>query len=865
MLHATSRLYNFIRDNGINRLANNKIRALENRAERQYYLCDLPLRRHWVSNSAGERYNLTGHHLSFYRKRIDHSQYHYTAYFTDANDEHYQLHIYFNENDQTIGQPEFTLHKDSAKQTVATDGLLTHALHELAVAESHDAISELRQAHLQTLAALEQDYDKSMKSLTTLSKDLSRNLPEYQQTLKDSLEILTQLASFHTNKYYAQVRNLLVKRAKVIGQRVQEHHSSDSDDDYEATPATVTTTTTHVAAAVGTRSARAVSSENKKKSPTKPMLEEPAPRKFSIATEIDALKQARDNFLTYHARDLSEHTNLMKLYERAMRQAHLKIVGHDKRIPQDELDTLQELTYEHDQQMRKFLTRLLLSNEFQLAKEIHSYVSLLNPSILAVALRAGKHELLDFLLTYGCFAINTFPLPGNLTPVTYCVAEDSEQTPKVKCLEVLIRHGASLMVRWQGIPVAYQIVSTINHPLKPALMENAEKTLFNESFFRAIANECQRIADCHEIPNFDSRQVAVFTQQAIDQIRACRSIKASAMSSRSRQVSLKLEQSLASAGQAYLTELRNDAQLNIALEVYTHLIKIYLEKTNNKERNLAMQQGMAWCDNASEVLKMVDLSKIDLKADVLKFYKTASQIIQLKLRHLDIKEEAQRHQHMGRRRRNRLIEEERRLVKDINCLAEPMQREQRLIMSLTGQEFLGNDVLSVALESFQESFSKILESLNAMGEFAKLASSLAELTAASSSMQLPQLTTSSTAGAASATSTNLESDEDDHHSSDEKQPDSHSSEPAQGLSSAASSARTIPSIATLMQDIGRRAKTFAEQHDVDPDTNLADALTATGHKLSPAQLDFIKGVKAGDTTTYVATDSDDVAPSFSNN
>lgn len=60
------------------------------------------------------------------------------------------------------------------------------------------------------------------------------------------------------------------------------------------------------------------------------------------------------------------------------------------------------------------------------------------------------------------------------------------------CLSTLLRHGASILVKGtNGLPLAHTILSTPQHPLRPALEENKSLTLQSRYFYAQLANLVQ--------------------------------------------------------------------------------------------------------------------------------------------------------------------------------------------------------------------------------------------------------------------------------------------------------------------------------------------------------------------------------------
>ena len=78
------------------------------------------------SNIKVDGYRLRDHHISVYELKISEAQgqYHYTAHFMDDDDKEYQLHVYFNANDDMTKPPVFSIKNDMGTfHPIAVDAL----------------------------------------------------------------------------------------------------------------------------------------------------------------------------------------------------------------------------------------------------------------------------------------------------------------------------------------------------------------------------------------------------------------------------------------------------------------------------------------------------------------------------------------------------------------------------------------------------------------------------------------------------------------------------------------------------------------------------------------------------------------------
>lgn len=440
---------------------------------KSYLLSELPLPRAIVIAVGQQKYSLNSHHLSIYSLQDDNnhtlSQYHYTAYFRDKKNNAYQLHAYFNQNDQLAAPVVLTLLNEIENNAPVTLGKeLIQLFTQLAISQTTPVIAALRSDQQTVLAALKKRFDTLEQQLTNLSIDMVQNKNNYLIILAEAITVLDSLSAYTDEEQnYASILKLF----RLIRTNLD-------------TPVLATATQEEVATSTDTAQEQ----------------DEPAPVKRSNKKPVSPLiGQATNTFTRYQAA-LSKASSPQKVAGILEMNRH---VGDLLIAADDPGYTITALDYQHitsflsayKQAGKQLLSRLLMNNEFELAAQLRQLVNPAPTELVTLALKTGNAAMLDFLLEHGAFAINTFIVQDQLTPVLYCF-EKSQNTAAVvamnKCLSVLLKHHASLMVNTaDGFSVAYHIAVNPSHPLLPALRDtfiDSAALAFFENLVQSINN-----------------------------------------------------------------------------------------------------------------------------------------------------------------------------------------------------------------------------------------------------------------------------------------------------------------------------------------------------------------------------------------
>ena len=455
--------------------------------EHLYYRFELE-HTHPVVLQDGE-YLLLDHHVSVYQTENQSnpflSQYHYTAYFTGRDGTRYQLHVYYNDqNDMTV-KPVFSIQNE-------TDGSFTPLESEqlqedfinLARAYAKPLIKSIRKQLTDTVKALEAQYSEWDREASLLATSIAHNHENYLATLRKCAEIAKRLARLVTHDHYQNVYQYTQRMITAVTERYKlletatETHSSSLGVGEKTSKETVSHS-----GKVKLSTPKKKGNAKKEQMPalSKKITSSPFDKRVQqIATEFSNLAKESDEICATKLADLLARINELSLI----------LEDSETLVSLDSLTKLKNLQQQVRNEGEKLFTRLVIKGEFKVAEQMPSFYYLLE-NYLEMALLTRNHRLLDFILQHGGININNqeVTVKGAVYPsaVHYCLSCGIRENPMADCLSVLIRHGASLFGSDEsGLPIAHTILSTDNHPLKKAFTANRDKTIDSIAFYRQL-------------------------------------------------------------------------------------------------------------------------------------------------------------------------------------------------------------------------------------------------------------------------------------------------------------------------------------------------------------------------------------------
>jgi hypothetical protein len=567
--------------------------------QHKYVLYELAIDNYIIvaGEEKSQQYILKSHHISFYEMQDDEnpclSQYHYTAYLEDENKKKYQLHVHFNQNDQLTTSAMLSIEGDNGlyvKQKISSE--FTNDLAQLAIDKSFKFMSELRAQYQNFLSSLETRYNELEQELRNLSSNLVANRDFYLEKLKITIEVLTQLSDYCPQ--YALI-NLFTRFEKYLQVASETSNTSSSDDKFIEETLSIETVSTY----------------SKKSAPLN--------TKKSIQKSIQQALEYQDAFLSLPTNaSYEEQLKSFLLFLESAQNALIATEDDDYIIAED-LQTIQILMSKSTAEAKKLLPYLLLTNNFKLAEALKHFVSPVADKLIKLALVKGNAEMLNFLLNNSDFPINTFLVTDNLSPVLFCFLKHKEETPKIECLSVLIKHHASIMVKTDdGLSVAHHIINTIHHPLKKALDNNMEKTLGNQQFYKLLIREIETYLDQSDINETNKNKLLV----AIDQYKLTFELL---IKNKSPIMCNQISRSIQFGGQlenhykkSTLEALREDRDMQQKFFEYKEAFKMFTGKLSKRELSQLANQGNQIFGNINDVIEITgvdnDISEIKTQA-----------------------------------------------------------------------------------------------------------------------------------------------------------------------------------------------------------------------------------------------------------
>lgn len=445
----------------INPAAYPQLTQIQQRHSTAYNLgyCVLNLSLAGVPNCYGD-YWLVGHHVSVF-ERFDPkmpvlSECHYTGYFVDDNNTHYQLHIYFDAEGNLLRKPLF----QSAQQNEILPPFLAQQFITLATQQTQPLLSKLYAEIEQVMTQLTLEYQLLDDQCKTLN---SENLQKLSQQL-DKMIMLSKAKTF----------SLHTSRKKLITLLLQELQTPP--------PASTTTPVT-------------INSDTPDAPVSAPRISLPAPAVPTINLEVEGFKSAYRSYLTETTpAKKAQKINLLlqDIYaEQFSAQLPLKTL--------QELYTLERLALKEGTQL---FAQVIENKKFEIAKMLSCFHDQLSLKHLESALQHKDPTYLQFLLEKGHYNLDTQALMINGVPypsaVAYCVSQsqNGKNTPATTanialCFQHLLKNGIDLYaLNAAGMPIAHVLLSDLKHPLHDTLMTfiAPNKSVFFNKLKKVILN-----------------------------------------------------------------------------------------------------------------------------------------------------------------------------------------------------------------------------------------------------------------------------------------------------------------------------------------------------------------------------------------
>lgn len=622
-----------------------------------YTLYDLPFLDLTLEDDDHGVYVLTSHHVSFYEmESLENpalSQYHYTCYFTKDGKE-YELHAFFNRNDQLATNVIFSIKKDDGlyhKQKISEE--LSEELTTLAINQCFNFISAFRKQFLEKFLSLTKSYETTEAELANLSKNLEVNYDEYQKKSREIVATLEQLANYSYDSQYDALYQLF------LNYKIAFHPTGQSPETITQEATENSTQESKPAISVTNLSTNNNEQDNK------------------IAIDIQKAEQTRDKYLALTKDSTKERIDAFLAFDTAISDLTAASLTSQHSFTHD-WQKFQSLTSQCLLEGKKLLLYLLFSKQIELANLLKKFAGLISENIITMMIKNGNALALDFLLTNCTFAINTSLIDG-LPPVHYCLFRDTETKPNIDCFSILIKHKASLMLKLSnGLPFAHHMFST-HHAFIKALYKYPDHYVGNPHFYKQLIKQTTAY-----MKNKDMKQ-STKTKLLVD-IDTYRShLNKISQTSWARNSSIisnnwqKVDEVIQRHDLSGYSSLKSDPEIQASFAAYCDAANELrdCEKSERENRKKAIVSDLE-TETIDQILKSFDPKSSHFKQDVIAKideYTTMIKIsIEFKTLHPQLSTGNIKNQKEARKRMNHLMEQFKKLMGDSLKYSNPEER-----------------------------------------------------------------------------------------------------------------------------------------------------------------------------------------------
>lgn len=402
-------------------------------------------------------YNLENHHLSFYQMQDDSkpylSQYHYTATLKDKDHKRFTSHVYFDAQDQIV---DITLMSPNKDEKITLDDEDKLELAELARINSKNIMAELRYQAQVSYDQLEQKYEKMESELALLSVSIDQNRDQYEQVLHEICKIVELLIPYHPqyesiNRLFTHIQNAMTRKPHVSTLTLQRSPHADE----------VISSSIQIQDAI------------------------PTLQKNTLDDKLKSILVAKAAYIKSVEEKLPEveQTQLALQFFEASNDTALIFNETKSSMDLQTLLTIQKLVSESSHIIKRIMISVIeetkVNSEFDLLpmQMLSNFIPQLSPRFIIHAVRNNNHYLLEILLKYGKFGIDTLLIDG-VPLAVYCVLNHTSTVSREKCLSALIEHNASLLVNApDGLPLVHQILKNPSSDLYKMLVKHNKKIL----------------------------------------------------------------------------------------------------------------------------------------------------------------------------------------------------------------------------------------------------------------------------------------------------------------------------------------------------------------------------------------------------
>lgn len=615
------------------------------------------------------------------------SEYHYTAYFANK-DNLYQLHIYFNAQDDLTTAPQLSLKQVTSPHMCKI--VDTQLLKDFAAEKIFSFMMPFRKLHNEQIAKDIEIYQTIEKELQELSADLEKNYHPYLKKINEVISFLNGMIPYHYDNYYQSVLDLFMqiklclqmqKRASVkVGKAKQPPIFFQED--------------------LASHKLETLSAQIVEKKPKKTLL--------------CLLNKAQERYLEFcrAKKNTAADKELVKLINESY-ECVQEVFGlsTDKNYQTNvnELNDLRCLMQKNQQARQKMLEGLLIGKNFTLAEELIGHTKdegMLLPQFLAVkliklALHTADSLLLDFLLKHSHYPINTYEIANKLSPVMFCFTKNTPCKPMVDCLAVLIKHGASLMgIEPQSkLPVAHVILTNPQNPLRKALFDNKNFTVVNPQFYATLIHHLEKaVPPKNRLRNTLIKQFLEQYHQAKEQLSDKSAIHKhqikNAVDVKERMINFLTQEEL------FMLTMDNDI-LEKKLQLI-HLEQNYLDLLPMRQKISVRRESIHFLDKINELLRYRPIKTMEkLKEETLRELDNQIEVVCKAIGLHSLRQEIIKNNKLNSRGRmvRKLAGKQKELLEEIKTLGEryePIHEVRKLSDKIGGGQQLNQKIIDHA-------------------------------------------------------------------------------------------------------------------------------------------------------------------------
>jgi hypothetical protein len=618
---------------------------------------------------------LIEHHITLFdENKKDHSsQYHYTAKLKDQLGKSYNLHVYFDKNDKFTEAPNLT---EGEQEIQAAFPELSAALGELAIDQTRVVVAELRLLHQNKLKQMQNRYADLETKLTEISSDIEGNRESYLVILDEAISQASQMCLY--GNFNSLLR--LLKRIKI------SLCTSSITKDIETT--------------TNTEDEQEESIYEEENVPLK--LKE----KKTATTLVHEAQGCHTSYLKQKSeRDKVKVVETFVLLHNKVQDILMLLDDQEFDFKKDDLVNIRILNSYINQEGKELLEQLLLGKLFELADKLKKLAPRLSTNILKLALMQNNARLLDFLLTNAGYAINTTTVDA-IPLVLYCFLNHTVKTPKVACLSALIKHGASIMIQYQGLPLCFYIMEMDNN-LNEAIYTNPAQTISNKDFYNCLI---QNLENYLLMKSADLAKVEL-VKQALNKYRTKISFGSDStykniFGARAIHKTETAAANLASRiDKNTSNEISTDPEIRSLYGRVIEVAKEYLLTLPNVKQRLLLNTGN---DFINEIInKNPDKISADKNVIVL-FYQTLIKLIELEIRLHFINSEVKKTQHSKKTMKD-FSAEGKNLTKEKTKLRDQLRALMKEELPYSTQLIQSIDDDIAAIKKCQKSYNHIPE------------------------------------------------------------------------------------------------------------------------------------------------------------